>query len=117
MKQNNQHLKSMNSMVKGDTKFDAGKAKAAFQQWDETAKQLPKLFPANSKTGGNTRALPKIWEDRKGFDAQIAAFAKAVDGGKGKATSPDGLKGAVAAVSKTCVNCHEGYRAAAKKRK
>ena len=64
-------------MVKGEAPFDAAAVNAAFTQWSETAAALPKLFPDNSKTGGETRALPKIWDDREGFDAQIAAFAKA----------------------------------------
>jgi cytochrome c556 len=117
MKKNNQHAKALNGMIKGNAQFDAAKASAAFTQWGETAKQLPKLFPDNSKTGGNTRALPKIWQNRKDFDAKIAAFAKAVENGKGKAKSLDGLKAAMPAVSKTCLDCHEGYRAAAKKKK
>jgi cytochrome c556 len=117
MKKNNQHAKAMNSMAKGEAPFDAAAANAAFAQWSETAQQLPTLFPDNSKTGGDTRALPKIWENRKDFDAKIAAFAKAVESGKGKAKSLDGLKAAMPAVNKACTDCHEGYRAAAKKKK
>ena len=77
MKKNAQHTKAVSAMVKGDAPFDAKVVTAAFTQWSETAAQLPKLFPDNSKSGGETRALPKIWSDRKGFDAEVAAFAKA----------------------------------------
>ena len=77
MKKNAQHAKAVNAMIKGETPFDAAAVNAAFTQWAETAAALPKLFPDDSK-GGDTRALPKIWTDRAGFDAQIAAFAKAV---------------------------------------
>ena len=76
MKKNAQHTKGISAMVKGEAPFDAAAVNAAFTQWADTAAALPKLFPDNSKTG-DTRALPKIWDDRKGFDAQIAAFAKA----------------------------------------
>ena len=85
---------------------------AAFTQWADTAAALPKLFPDNSKSGGETRALPKIWSDRKGFDAQIAAFAKAA---AARPKDAEGLKKAFPAVGKVCGDCHEGYRAAAKK--
>ena len=113
MKQNSQHTKAVSAMVKGDAPFDAKAVTAAFTQWSTTAAALPKLFPDNSKTGGETRALPKIWEDKKGFDAQIAAFAKAASA---RPTDAEGLKKAFPAVSKACGDCHEGYRAAAKKK-
>jgi cytochrome c556 len=112
MKANSKHTKGISAMVKGDAPFDAKAVTAAFTQWSETAAQLPKLFPDNSKTGGETRALPKIWTDRKGFDAEIAAFAKAASA---RPSDVEGLKKAFPAVSKVCGDCHEGYRAAAKK--
>jgi cytochrome c556 len=111
MKKNSQHTKAVSAMVKGDAPFDAKAVTAAFTQWSETAAQLPKLFPDDSK-GGDTRALPKIWSDRKGFDAEIAAFTKAA---AARPTDVEGLKKAFPAVSKACGDCHEGYRAAAKK--
>lgn len=111
MKQNSQHTKAISAMVKGDAPFDAKAVTAAFTQWSATAAALPKLFPDNSKTG-DTRALPKIWTDKKGFDGQIAAFAKA---SAAKPADLAALKTAFPAVSKTCGDCHEGYRAAAKK--
>jgi cytochrome c556 len=115
MKENNQHAKAISAMVKAG-EFDAAKVNAAFDQWDDTAKQLPKLFPDNSKTGGDTRALPAIWENRKDFDAKIAAFAKAVSAGKGKVKSAADLKTAFTAVNDTCNDCHKPYRAPAKKK-
>ena len=112
MKQNAQHTKGISAMVKGDAPFDAKAVTAAFTQWSETAAALPKLFPDNSKAGGETRALPKIWEDKKGFDAQVAAFAKA---SAARPKDAEALKAAFPAVNKACGDCHEGYRAAAKK--
>jgi cytochrome c556 len=112
MKQNSKYTKGISAMVKGEAPFDAGAVNAAFTQWSNTAAQLPKLFPDNSKSGGDTRALPKIWTDRKGFDAHVAAFAKAA---AARPKDLDGLKKAFPAVGKACGNCHEGYRAAKKK--
>ena len=104
--------KRIAAMVKGEAPFDGAAVNAAFTQWSATAAALPKLFPDNSKTGGETRALPKIWEDKKGFDAHIAAFAKAASA---RPKDAEALKAAFPAVSKACGDCHEGYRAAAKK--
>ncbi len=114
MKKNAQHGKAVTAMIKGETPFDAAVVTAAFAHWGDTAAALPKLFPDNSK-GGDTRALPKIWTDRAGFEAQIATFSKAVAAGKAKATNIEGLKASFPSVSKVCADCHEGYRAAAKK--
>ncbi len=114
MKKNAQHAKAVNAMIKGEQPFDQGAVNAAFTQWAETAAALPKAFPDDSK-GGDTRALPKIWTDRAGFEAHIANLSKAVSAGKGKATSLEGLKASFPAVSKACADCHEGYRAPAKK--
>lgn len=111
MKQNSQHTKAISAMIKGDAPFDAKAVTAAFTQWSATAAALPKLFPDNSKSG-DTRALPKIWTDRKGFDAEIATFTKAASARPGDI---EALKKAFPAVSKSCGDCHEGYRAAAKK--
>jgi len=111
MKKNSQHTKAVGGMVKGAAAYDQAAVNAAFAQWAETAAQLPKLFPDNSK-GGDTRALPKIWTDRAGFNAEIAGFAKAA---AAKPTNLEQLKASFSAVGKSCGSCHEGYRAAAKK--
>jgi cytochrome c556 len=115
MKQNNKHAKALNAMVKGESPYDASAVNAAFSQWTETANQFGKLFPDNSKEGGKTRAKAAIWEKRKDFDTKMAAFAKAVAAGKAKASSFDGLKAVMPAINDACNNCHELYRAAAKK--
>jgi cytochrome c556 len=111
MKQNNNHAKVVVQMVKGQTPFDAKAVEAAFAQWADTAKQLPNLFPANAKTGGDNRASPKIWENKADFNAKIADFAKVVADNRAKAiASLDGLKVAVNAVGKSCSACHDEYR-------
>jgi cytochrome c556 len=110
MKKNNENARNVNQMIRGEAPFDATKVNAAFAQWGETAKQLPNLFPDNSKTGQDTRALPKIWETRSDFDAKIAAFAKAVADNKDKAASLDALKASFPNVNKACDDCHESYR-------
>ena len=112
MKKNSQHTKAVSAMVKGEAPFDAKAVNAAFSQWADTAAKLPKLFPDNSKTGGKTRALPKIWTDKAGWNAQIATFAKV---SAARPANLDALKKSFPAVSKSCGDCHEGYRAAAKK--
>jgi cytochrome c556 len=110
MKKNNEHERNLRQMVRGETPFDVAKVNEAFTQWGDTARQLPNLFPDNSKTGQDTRALPKIWETRSDFEAKIAAWSKAVADNKDKAKTVDELKVAYANVNKACDNCHESYR-------
>ena len=111
MNQNNDHAKAVVSMMRGQAPFDAAAVDAAFKQWADTAQKLPGLFPENSKTGGDNRASPKIWLNKKDFDAKAAAFAKAVAETHDKAKSSlEGLRAAIPVVGKACDNCHEDYR-------
>ena len=111
MKENNKHAIAVVRMMRGQAPFDAAAVDAAFAQWADTAQKLPSLFPDGSKTGGDNRASPKIWVNKKDFDAKAAAFGKSVaenrDKGKG---SLDGLRVAIPAVGKACDDCHKEYR-------
>ena len=115
MKQSNKYAKAVNGMVKGEAPFTSETVAAAFAAWDKTSNEYGKLFPDNSKEGGNTRAKAAIWQNRKDFDAKLAAFSKAVVEGKPKASSLDGVKAAMPAINDGCNNCHELYRAPQKK--
>ena len=110
MKGNDQNARVVIRMMRGRAPFDAAKADAAFAQWADTAQKLPGLFPDHSKTGGDTRASPKIWQNKADFDAKAAALAKSVAENRSKAKDLDGLKTAVNAVAPACDNCHELYR-------
>jgi cytochrome c556 len=111
MKENNKHALVVVRMMRGQAPFDAAAVDAAFAQWTDTAQKLPSLFPDGSKTGGDNRASPKIWVNKKDFDAKAAAFGKSVaenrDKGKG---SLAGLRTAIGAVGKACDDCHKEYR-------
>lgn len=111
MKENNNNARAAVQMMRGQKPFDAAAVEAAFAQWADTAQKFPGLFPDNSKTGQETKATPKIWQNKKDFDEKAAAFGKAVADNRAKATaSLDGLKAAIPVVGKACDNCHEDYR-------
>lgn len=111
MKENNNHAKTMVQMMRGQIPFDAAAIETAFAQWADTAQKLPGLFPESSKTGGDNRASPKIWLNKKDFDDKSAAFGKAVADNRDKAkASLAGLKMAIPEVGQACDNCHEDYR-------
>ena len=111
MKSNNDNARAMVQTMREQKPFEAAAVEAAFAQWADTAQKLPGLFPENSKTGGDTHATPKVWQNKKDFDEKAAAFGKAVAENRDKAKeSLDGLKAAIPVVGKTCDNCHEDYR-------
>jgi cytochrome c556 len=113
MKMNNDNARAVVRMMREQAPFDAAAVEAAFAQWADTAQKLPGLFPDDSKTDGDTRATPKIWENKKDFDQKAADFGKAVADNRAKAVaSLDGLKSTIPPIGKTCDNCHEDYRLA-----
>jgi cytochrome c556 len=110
MKGNGQQLGTLNKMTRGEEPFDGAKVNAAFTQWSETAQKLPGLFPEPPKPGEDTRALPKIWENKSDFEVKIADFRKVVADNTDKVKTVEELKVAVPLIGKACGNCHEPYR-------
>jgi len=114
MKENGKNAMLLSAMVKGDKPYDQATVDAALKQFDETAKDLPTLFPASTKGlkpfDSKYSASPKIWEEKAKFDADVAAFAKAVNDAKGKITNVDTLKTSFGAIGKQCGACHETFR-------
>jgi cytochrome c556 len=110
MKGNLEEAQNVNKIVRGENPFDLAKVNAAFVRWAETPQKLPTLFPEPPTPGQETRAMPKVWENKADFEAKIAAFAKAVADNKDKASTLEELKVAFPNVSNACNNCHETYR-------
>jgi cytochrome c556 len=98
------------AMAKGEAPFDAAKAREIFTTYDAAAKRMPTLFPENSKTGGETTAAPKIWEDMAGFRAGFAKFDKEANEALTATHDLDSFKAAFGTVTKNCGACHETYR-------
>ena len=113
MKDNGKNAGALSAMVKGEKPYDQATVNAAIGQFDDTAKNLPTLFPASLKGvkfEGDYSPSPKIWSDKAGFDAAIASFAKTVTEAKAKIKDLDSLKATMPAIGKECSNCHETFR-------
>ena len=110
MKSNGQHSGALNRMVRGEDPFDAAKVNAAFAAWADNASKIPALFASPPPAGAETRALPKIWEQKNVFDAKVGEFGKAVADNKDKAKTLDELKVSYPLVTKVCNDCHEDNR-------
>ncbi len=97
------------AMAKGDTPFDASKAQSVFKIYADAAKKMPALFPDSSRSGGETTASPKVWEDQAGFKAAFAKFEADAEAGA-KAGDLADFRTAFGAATKNCGACHEAYR-------
>jgi cytochrome c556 len=104
---------TLSAMAKGDKPYDQAAVDAAFATLEDTAKKLPTLFPDSTKTlkgEGDYSSSPKVWEDKAGFDAKIASFAKVITDAKSKIKDLDSLKANVGGIGKECGGCHETFR-------
>jgi cytochrome c556 len=110
MKTNGDQAKIASAMLKGDAPFDLTKAKLALASFQDAGEKAPALFPDNSKTGGDTAALPKIWEDKADFNARLAKLAADAKAASGTVTDLDSFKAAMGTIGKECGGCHELYR-------
>ena len=110
MKANGEQARIGTQMVRGEAPFDLAKAKAIFVTYQDAATKMPSLFPDNSKTGGETAALPKIWESKADFDAKFAKFGQEAKAAEAATRDLDTFKAQFPEVQKNCGGCHELYR-------
>lgn len=114
MKANGKNLGGvLSAMAKGEKPYDQAAVDAALAQLDDTARKLPTMFPESTKglkPEGDYSASPKIWEDKAGFNAKIASFAKVVTEAKAKIKDLESLKANVGGIGKECGGCHETFR-------
>jgi cytochrome c556 len=111
MKANGDQAKIGAAMAKGETPFDAQKAKVMFATFVDAANKMPNLFPDNSKTGGETAAAPKIWENMADLKARFAKLGADAKAAQGSVTDLATFKAAFGSIGKQdCGACHELYR-------
>jgi cytochrome c556 len=84
----------------------AKKVLATFSESDKAKT----LFPDTSKTGGDTAALPAIWENKADFEAKLTKFAADAKAAGPKVTDLDTFKAQMTEVRKNCGGCHQPYR-------
>ena len=109
MKDNGKHAKVGAAMVKGEKPFDLAAAKEIFVTFEKSAKAAD-LFPPDSKTGHDTTASPKIWEEMDKFKALFVKFAADAKKAGASVTDLDSFKTAFSAMGKECGGCHRPYR-------
>ena len=107
--------KTLSDMAKGDVPFDAAKAAAGFKTIEDSLVKSKALYPDDSKSGGDTAALPAIWEKKADFTAKLdKAVADAKSGGANSKTEA-AFKDQHKALVGNCGGCHKDYRQPPKK--
>lgn len=102
--------KAPGAMFKGEAPFDLAQVQAALKVYQEKAAILPKLFPDDSKTGGDTEALPAIWEKKADFEERFVKFAASAKAAEGSITNEETFAAVWKDVVGNCSGCHKAYR-------
>jgi cytochrome c556 len=76
----------------------------------EKAVILPKLFPDDSKQGGDTEALPEIWSNKADFEDRFRKLAEAARAAEGSITDEASFKAQWKDFMGNCGGCHKKYR-------
>ena len=98
-------------MLKGEAPFDLAKVQDSLKVVADVAQKLPNLYPDTAKTGGDTHALPVIWENKADFVALYDKLGKDASAALGSIKDEASFKAAYPTVLRDCGNCHKTYRA------
>jgi cytochrome c556 len=109
MKNNQEQVRLLTGMSRGQVPFDATRAQAALQAIERNAQQIPALFPASSQQG-KTDALPVIWERKADFDTRATKLGQDAKAAQTGITDQASLQAAIQRVGQNCGGCHETYR-------
>lgn len=98
-------------MAKGERDFDADTALLVMRTFNSSIIGFRELFPEDSHSNGETRALPEIWENMTDFlekaESLRADSAAVIDE---PPESLDDFRAAFGMVTDNCGTCHEDYR-------
>jgi len=110
MRGNGAATRAGTQMIRGEAQFDLAKAKEVFAGIAAGMERFPTLFPENTKTGGETTASPRIWEDPQGFRAAAAKIVQ--DASQAAAATADlpTFQANFQRVTANCGACHQAYR-------
>ena len=98
------------AMLKGEQPFNLAAVQAALKAMQEAGKASPALYPDTSKAGGDSVALPKIWENKADFNAKLAKLESDATSGLSKITDEASFKASYPDILRSCGDCHRDYR-------
>jgi cytochrome c556 len=100
---------------RGEITYSPAVGRATIAAAAATAQAYADFFPEGSDGDERSAAAPRIWEDRAGFEAEVAKLQAAVAAAvaaSGRDGPPDAgaFTAAMGPVLETCRTCHESYR-------
>ncbi len=100
----------INKMMKGEMPYNQATAVLVLEKIQAAGKAMVPLFPDNSKTGGDTKVLPTIWETKADFDGRWTRMANEATAALASVKDEASFKVAQPNIAKNCQECHSTYR-------
>jgi cytochrome c556 len=97
-------------MMKGEEPFDLAKVQAALKTYADNTEKFKGMFGDDSKTGGDTTALPKIWEAKADFAAKADKMVADAKAAAAAIKDEASFKTEWPKVMSNCGGCHKEYR-------
>ncbi len=97
-------------IMKGEAAFDLATVQKSLATYQAEAAKQKGLFADDSKAGGETTALPKIWEAKADFFARMDKFASDAKATAVAIKDEASLKAEWPKVMSNCGGCHKDYR-------
>lgn len=110
LKEMGKATKAPGDMLKQVIPFDLAAVKAALAKYQENAPKIAKLFPDDSKTGGETEALAAIWENKEDFEKRYEKLAADAKAAEAAITDEFTFIDEFPKVVGNCGGCHKKYR-------
>jgi len=104
-------LRPVGPMLRGEAPFALADVQEALKVITEKAPVAAKLFPPDSKEGGETKALPAIWTDNAKFTALFAKLEADAKAAQTSITDEASFKANMPKVLGNCGACHNDFRA------
>ena len=98
-------------MLRKQIPYDANVGALVLATFSASGHVFGDYFPEDSKQGNKTEAAPAIWEDRAGFDAELAKYRDAAKAAfESKPADLEAFQKAFVSVAQSCKSCHTSYR-------
>lgn len=117
IKERKDHLKAMGdavkpvaAMFKGEADFDLAKVQHALKVIQEKTAVLPRLFPDDSRTGGDTEALPIIWDEKADLESRFKKLSESAKAAEATITDEESFPDTWKEVVGNCSGCHKKFR-------
>jgi cytochrome c556 len=99
-------------MLRRERPFDLAVVQASLTVIARNTPQLPALFPPDSRTGGETRALPALFDRKAEVDALFGRLTTAATAARTGITDEATFRAQFPGVLAVCGECHRSFRAA-----